>query len=251
MDLITIQFFMLIMIRIASFIWISPGFSFRSMPQLGKFVIAAGISLAVYGILPLPAELLTAGMFILLGVKEVLLGIAIGYISQLFFSGIEMAGTFVDFQVGFSMSMSYDPMMEIKSAFYGRLYYWILMVSYFATNMHHHLIRILINSYQQIPINQLSFSYMGIEGIVELFGYVFEIGVNLALPLVAVALISEIILALLSRTIPQINVLILGMPLKILGSIIFMYFFLPVLFENIEEVFPELLKYMEEFIHSF
>lgn len=251
MNLITIQFFMLIMIRIASFIWISPGFSFRSMPQLGKFVIAAGISLAVYGILPLPAELLTTGMFILLGIKEVLLGIAIGYISQLFFSGVEMAGTFVDFQVGFSMSMSFDPMMGIQSAFYGRVYYWILMVSYFATNMHHHLIRVLIHSYEKIPIEQLEFNHFGIEGIVELFGYVFEIGVNLALPLVTVALLSEIVLALLSRTIPQINVLILGMPLKILVSIIFIYFFLPSLVENIEIILPEMLRYMREFIHSF
>lgn len=251
MDLIMIQFFMLIMIRIAFFIWISPGFSFRSMPQLGKFVIAAGISLAVYGILPLPTELLPVGRFLLLGIKEVLLGVAIGYISQLFFSGVEMSGTFVDFQVGFSMSMSFDPMMGIQSAFYGRLYYWILMVTYFATNMHHHLIRILINSYEHIPIDQLDFSHFGIEGIVELFGYVFEIGVSLALPLVTVALISEIILALLSRTIPQINVLILGMPLKILGSILFIYFFLPILFENIEEMLPEMLRYMNEFIHSF
>lgn len=247
---ITVQFFVLIMIRIASFIWISPGFSFRSMPQIGKVAITTGISLAVFGVLPVPTELLPTGMFILIGIKEVLVGVAIGYISLLFFSGVEMAGTFVDFQVGFSMAMTLDPMMGIQSSFYGSAYYWILMVTYFTTNMHHHLIRTLVNSYQHIPLNQLAFAHYGVEGIVKLFGYAFEIGANLAFPLVAVALISEIILALLSRTIPQINVLILGMPLKILGSIVFMYFFLPVLFENIESILPEMLRYIEEFIHS-
>lgn len=251
MDLVSLQIFLLITIRIASFIWISPGFSFRSMPQLGKLAITLGLSLAVYGIVPIPAELLTTGIFILIGVKEILLGLAIGYISQLFFSGIEMAGTFVDFQVGFSMSMSFDPMMGIQSAFYGSLYYWVLMITYFSTNMHHHLVRVLVNSYQEIPLGQVEFSHFGIGGIVELFGYVFKIGVHLALPLVTVALISEIVLALLSRTIPQINVLILGMPLKILVSIVFIYFFLPVLFDNIEKVLPEMLRYMNEFIHSF
>lgn len=247
---ITVQFFVLIMLRIASFIWISPGFSFRSMPQLGKVAITAGISLAVFGVLPVPTELLPTGIFILVGIKEVLVGVAIGYISLLFFSGVEMAGTFVDFQVGFSMAMTLDPMMGIQSSFYGSAYYWILMVTYFTTNMHHHLIRTLVNSYQHIPLNQLAFAHYGVDGIVKLFGYAFEIGVNLAFPLVAVALISEIILALLSRTIPQINVLILGMPLKILGSIVFMYFFLPVLYENIESILPEMLRYIEEFIHS-
>lgn len=251
MDLVSLQIFLLITIRIASFIWISPGFSFRSMPQLGKLAITLGLSLAVYGIVPIPAELLTTGIFILIGVKEILLGLAIGYISQLFFSGIEMAGTFVDFQVGFSMSMSFDPMMGIQSAFYGSLYYWVLMITYFSTNMHHHLVRLLVNSYQEIPLGQVEFAHFGIGGIVELFGYVFKIGVHLALPLVTVALISEIVLALLSRTIPQINVLILGMPLKILVSIVFIYFFLPVLFDNIEKVLPEMLRYMNEFIHSF
>lgn len=251
MELQNLQLFLLITIRIASFIWMSPGFSFRSMPQLGKLALTLGLSLAVYGVLPLPTEMLTMGMFLLLGVKEVLLGLAIGYINQLFFSGIEMAGTFVDFQVGFSMSMSFDPMMGIQSAFYGSLYYWVLMITYFSTNMHHHIIRVLVKSYQQIPLSQLDYGHFGIEGIVELFSYVFKIGVNLALPLVTVALISEIVLALLSRTIPQINVLILGMPLKILVTIIFFYFFLPVLFENIEEILPEMLRYMTEFIHSF
>lgn len=247
---ISIQIFLLIMIRIASFIWISPGFSFRSMPQLGKVAITVGISLAVYGTTPMPAELLTTGVFVLITIKEVLVGVAIGYITQLFFSGIEMAGTLVDFQVGFSMSMSLDPMMGIQSSFYGSIYYWILMVTYFATNMHHLLIRALVNSYRHIPLTQMEFTHFGLEGIVQLFGYVFEIGLNLAFPLVTVALFSEVILALLSRTIPQINVLILGMPLKILVSIVFFFFFLPILFENIAGILPEMLKYMEQFIHS-
>lgn len=246
-----IQIFLLIMTRMASFIWMSPGFSFRSMPQLGKLALTVGVSIAVYGILPMPAEMLTTSFFVLIAIKEILVGVAIGYITQLFFSGIEMAGTLVDFQVGFSMSMSLDPMMGIQSAFYGSIYYWILMVTYFATNMHHHLIRVLVNSYQQIPLTQIEFTYFGLDGIVYLFSYVFEIGLNLAFPLVIVALFSEVILALLSRTIPQINVLILGMPLKILVSIIFFFFFLPILFENIADVLPEMLKYLEQFIYSF
>ncbi len=247
---ITIQVFMLIVIRIASFVWISPGFSFRSMPQVAKLAITMGIAIAVFGIVPVPLETLSTGIFLLLGVKELLVGVAIGYVTQLFFSGIEMAGNFVDFQVGFSMAMSFDPMMGIQSSFYGSIYYWVLMVTYFTTSMHHHVIRALVTSFDQIPIDQVAFTHFGTEGIVKLFAYVFAIGVRLAFPLIAVALISEVVLALLSRTIPQINVLILGMPLKILVSIVFIYFFLPVLFENIAEILPEMLKYVKEFIYS-
>mgnify|MGYP001948458086 FL=1 len=101
-----------------------------------------------------------------------------------------------------------------------------------------------------MPLTQMEFTYLGTEGIVHQFGYVFEIALNLSLPLIVVALLAEVTLALLSRTVPQINVLILGMPLKILLSIVFLYLFLPVLYNSIEKVFPEMLRYLQEFIQS-
>lgn len=247
---IDIQYFLFIMVRVASFIWISPGFSFRSMPQIAKVVLAAGLSVAVYGLSPVPIEPLTTGMFLFILLKEILVGVAIGYITQLFFSGIEMAGNFVDFQVGFSMAMQYDPVLGVNTSFYGQVYYWISMVIFFVANVHHHVIRTLVRSFEIVPITQVNFPYLGTEGLVQIFVYVFEIAVNLAFPLIIVALLAEIVLALLSRTVPQINVLILGMPLKILLSIIFLFFFLPFLFENIGDVFPKMLQTIEEFIQS-
>lgn len=247
---IELQYFLLILIRVASFIWISPGFSFRGMPQVAKVVLAAGLSMAVYGVSPDPLDPLTTGMFLLTILKEILVGVAIGYITQLFFSGIEMAGNFVDFQVGFSMAMAYDPILGVNTSYYGQVYYWISMIIFFIADVHHHVIRTLVRSFEIVPITQFNFPYLGTEGIVQIFVYVFEIALSLAFPLIVVSLLAEIVLALLSRTVPQINVLILGMPLKILLSIIFLFFFLPFLFENIEGIFPEMLQILEEFIHS-
>lgn len=244
------QYFLLILIRIASFIWISPGFSFKGMPQMAKLVLSFGLSLAVFGVMPIPFETLSFGMYVLILLKEVLVGVAIGYITQLFFSGIEMAGSFVDFQVGFSMSMAYDPVLGVNTSYYGTVYYWIAMMIFFLADVHHQVIRTFVRSFEFVPVTQLSFPYLGIEGIVKIFGYVFEIALNLAFPLIIVALLAEIVLALLSRTVPQINVLILGMPFKILLSVIFIFFFLPFLYESISKVFPEMLRYLQEFIQS-
>ena len=245
-----LQYFLLILIRIASFIWISPGFSFKGMPQMAKLALSLGLSVAVFGMVPIPFETLSLEMYVLIILKEVLVGVAIGYITQLFFSGIEMAGSFADFQVGFSMSMAYDPILGVNTSYYGRVYYWIAMAVFFLANIHHQVIRTLVQSFEYLPVTQLSFSHMGVEGIVRTFSYVFEIALNLAFPLIIVALLAEIILALLSRTVPQINVLILGMPFKILLSVIFLFFFLPFLHEGISKVFPDMLKYLQEFIQS-
>jgi len=245
-----IQYFLLILIRVASFVWISPGFSFRGMPQVVKVVLAAGLSIAVYGLSSTPITSLSTGMFLLTILKEILVGVAIGFITQLFFSGIEMAGNFVDFQVGFSMAMAYDPILGVNTSYYGQIYYWISMLIFFIADVHHHVIRTLVRSFEVVPITQFSFPYLGTEGIVQIFVYVFEIALNLAFPLIVVALLAEVILALLSRTVPQINVLILGMPLKILLSVIFLFFFLPFLFDSIGDLFPEMLQSLEEFIQS-
>lgn len=244
------QYFLIILIRIASFIWISPGFSFQGVPQIFKLTFSVGLSYAVYGAMPVPFETLTIGVFVLIILKEILVGMAMGYITALFFSGIEMAGSFVDFQVGFSMAMAYDHSLGVNVSFYGRVYYWIAMMIFFLTNIHHLVIRTLVRSFEYIPVTQTDFPYMGIEGIVKLFGYVFEIALNLAFPLIVVALLAEVTLALLSRTVPQINVLILGMPLKILLSVGFMFFFLPILYNSIADVFPEMIRYLQEFIYS-
>lgn len=245
-----VQHFLLILIRITSFIWISPGFSNQRVPSLAKLAFSMGLAFTVFGATEMPAASLSPGLFVALILKEVLIGIAVGYIMVLFFSAMEMAGNFVDFQVGFSMSMAYDPALGVNASYYGQLYYWIALIVFFLTDIHHHVIRTLVQSFQYLPTTQLSIPYFGMEGIVHIFASVFETALKLALPLILIALLSEIILALLSRTVPQINVLILGMPMKIFLSLIFIYFFLPVLYENITDIFPEMLKMLQEFMQS-
>lgn len=247
---INFQYFLFVLIRIASFIWISPGFSFRGMPQVAKLVLSFALSLSVYSTNLVVSEPYSIGMFALVLIKEMLIGVTIGYVTQLFFSGIETAGNFVDFQVGFSMSTAYDPNLGIHTSYFGRVYYWIAMIIFFLTDIHHQVIRTLMHSFELVPPGQLTIPNFAIEGIIHLFSYVFEIALNLAFPLIVVALLAEVVLALLSRTVPQINVLILGIPLKILISIIFLYLFLPILFDNIADVFPEMLQYIQDFIQS-
>lgn len=245
-----LQIFMLILTRWGTFMAISPGFSMRGIPNLAKLAIAAGLSLSAFALTtPLTAPLAT-GWFALILVKELLVGAAIGFITQLFFAGIEMAGSFVDFQVGFSNGAIFDPALGVQSSNYGRVYYWISMSVFFFTNLYQEVIRTVARSFEAIPIMELDFTHFGTEGMLKVFVYVFELALNLAFPLMIVALLSEVILALLSRTVPQINVLILGMPMKILVSMIVFFFFLPILVDRITDLFPEMLKFINQFVDS-
>lgn len=245
-----IQIFMLILTRWGTFMAISPGFSMKGIPNLAKLAIAASLSLSAFALAPPLIEPLATGWFSFILLKELLVGAAIGFITQLFFAGIEMAGSFVDFQVGFSNGAIFDPAMGVQSSNYGRVYYWISMCVFFFTNLYQEVIRTVARSFEAIPLMELNFTHFGVEGMVKIFVYVFEIALNLAFPLMIVALLSEVILALLSRTVPQINVLILGMPMKILVSLVVFFFFVPILVNRTTDIFPEMLKYMNQFIDS-
>ena len=248
---IQLQTIILIFIRVTSFIVVSPGFSIKGLPSVAKIALSMGITLAAYSAVPVMEQEAGTFMFAILILKEVLLGIAIGFITKLFFSAVEIAGNFVDFQVGFSMGAVYDPSMGINVSYYGKIYYWLSMCVFYLTNLHHVVIKSLIQSFQTMPISSTNIGDFGVEGMMKLLGIIFELAFNLSAPMVIVALLTEVILGLISRSVPQINVLILGMPLKIVASFVIMLILLPTLIENIHEILPLMVKYMNEFIQSF
>lgn len=213
----------LIMLRITSFIMICPGFSFKGLSNIFKIGLSFSITVIVYTLVP---SLTLGGNFYLIipiAIKETLIGLSMGYITKLVFGAIEIAGHFIDFQVGFSMGQVYDPSMGSKSSNYGRLLNWLAISVFFMLNMHHYMIESLIKSFQYIPINTLELNDFGVSSIMSLFSHIFELGFNLAVPIIIVVLTTDIVLGVISRTIPSINVLMLGMTMKsMISFIVFM-----------------------------
>lgn len=213
----------LILIRITAFMVVSPGFSFKGLPNIFKVGLSFSVSLIVYTIVP--DFVIDGNIYLLIPIalKETLFGLSMGYITKLVFSAIETAGHLIDFQVGFSMGQVYDPSMGARSSNYGRLLNWLSISVFFMLNMHHHMIESLIRSFEYVPLDSLDLNSFGVESIASLFSHVFELGFNLAVPLIIVVLTVDIILGIISRTVPQINVLILGMPMKsMISFVVFM-----------------------------
>lgn len=212
----TLQKILLILARIIAFIFLCPGLSFRSLPNMVKVVISLSLTLAVFKIVPDIYLVDNFTYFIILIVKEIILGLAIGYIGKLVFGIFEIAGQFVDFQVGFAMANVYDKSIGKQVSNFGKIYYWISISLFFILDLHHRVLEGIMGSFKYVPITMVNMEALGLEEIIVLFSRVFEMGFNLAIPVVTVVLLTDIILGIISRTIPQINVLMLGMPLKAL-----------------------------------
>jgi len=242
--------FILIFARISSFMVTAPGFSLKQAPVILKITLSFFISVIVYSMIPEKQGAANLIIFSFLIIKEVLVGIALGFVVQLIFSAVEMAGQFIDFQVGFSMGSVYDPSIGIQASNYGRLYYWIALAFFFISDMHHIIIQNLILSFEMVPLTGATLGGNTIEGMVWLFVKMFEISFMLAAPVVLVAFVTDCVLGIVSRSVPQINVLMLGMPMKILVSFFFILLFLPNFMRLVDNLFPEMDRYMKEFLDS-
>lgn len=248
---IQVQKLILILLRITAFIVVSPGFSFKGLPNIYKVALSAALTFLVYMSIP---EFVIIENMILFGIyamKETLFGLAIGYVTKLVFSTMEIAGHLVDFQVGFSMASVYDPSMGIQASNYGRLYYWMSICIFFLLDIHHKVIGTLIKSFEYVPLNTITFDGINVEVILKIFSRVFELALNLAAPMIIVVLVTDVVLGVISRTVPSINVLILGMPLKALVSFLAAMVSLSWIMNSMGTIIQLIPGYLEGFINLF
>lgn len=245
-----IQVAILVFIRMMSFVILSPVFSQRTFPNLAKVVLGATLTIACLPTVLAFEQEQTLLMMIVFSFKEVLLGLAMGYLSQLVFTAVEIAGQLIDFQVGFSLAQAYDPTWEMSSSPFGKVYYWIAVSVFFMLNLHHRLILALVESLRLVPIGTVDIPGITIRGVVKLFSQSFEMAVNLAAPIVLTLLVVDFVLGILSRSIPQINLLMLSMSLKTAISFGIFLVLLPNALTFLSKQLPNSLVHLQEFIRS-
>lgn len=245
-----VQLGILIFIRITGFMIISPVFSQKGVPNVVKVTISAAIMLVTLPVVTDFQVIENLFLFALVVWKEFLFGLAMGFLSQLVFTGVEMAGSMIDFQVGFSMAQAYDPTFEMMTSQYGKIYYWLTIMMVFLTNLHHLLIKGVIESFRLVPLGAATMEGTTVEGVIKLFALTFEMALHLAAPLVISAMMIDILLGILSRSIPQINVLMMGMPMKTSISFVMFLLLLPNTLEYLVKIMPKSLQYMNEFIKA-
>ena len=202
---------LLIFARMTAFANLAPFFSLRGAPAIVK----AGFG-ALFAILLFPAvdggmvESLSTGMFVFLLLKEVLLGLAMGYISGLTFNAIRTAGEFMDIQMGFAMASLFDPLGGSNVTLVGQFLNTMGLLLLLLSNAHHLLISAMVDSFELIPLGSALFGGRVVYEVVEIFVGMFALALRLAAPVLAVLVLATISLGLIARTVPQLNVFILG-----------------------------------------
>lgn len=241
--------FLLVLARIASFIGASPIFSTKGIPNLVKVGTTVVLGVLLYPIAQTGAyaEITMAG-FMLQVVFEVLFGMALGFSVNIIFIAIQMGGQLVDFQIGFSMASIYDPLTQSKSSLYGRLYYWTALAIFFVLDAHHYLLYILAKTFDILPLGEIVTEHLKSSDIVFLFSSSFKTAFQIALPLIMILFMTDVIMGMLARTVPQLNVFILGLPMKVLVGVTVSIFLMPAIIRMIVPVIESIPFQLEKLL---
>lgn len=210
--------FILIFIRATGIFVVAPFFSRNSIPMIAKI----GLSLFLAFILSpgiIPSTLINIDSYLQLafyGFNEFVIGIIIGFIGFIYFSTLYLAGTIIDTQMGFGMVNVMDPQTNSQIPIMGSFYNILFTLIFLAINGHHFIIRSLVYSYNVLPIGGSPvFNEELTLHITAVMTEVFIFSIKLGAPILATILIANVLLGVLARSMPQMNVFIVGMPLKI------------------------------------
>lgn len=237
--------FLLVLVRMASIFVISPIFSRQNMPSYLKIGLALFCTFIISPMLVNSnIEYYSILYFLILVFKELLIGIILGFVSYLVFSSLLVAGQIIDVQVGFGMVNIVDPINNIQVPLFGNFLYLLALNILLITNGHHIFISSLVESYVFVPIDGLKITGTLINNIINVFTESFIIGFKIGLPIIAAVLLAEVALGILARTVPQMNVFIVGLPLRIIVGLLSLIFIMPGFVNTLDYVFDKLYAFI-------
>lgn len=220
-----IEFFLLILVRIASFMVTAPIFSFASTtPNRFKIGFAVAISLLLFPIVPKETIIYeTIWQYAAIIIKETAVGISIGLMANICMNILNFAGRIIDTEIGFAMASLFDPATRNQVSVTGNLYTYFVMFLLIVTNMYQYIIRAVVDSYELIPVAGAKFSAGKLMTI--LIQYItdsFIIAFRIVLPFFTVIFLLNVILGILAKIAPQMNMFVVGMQLKVLAGFLVM-----------------------------
>jgi flagellar biosynthetic protein FliR len=223
--------FLLVFGRAAGLIVGAPFWGSRAVPVLLRAWVAILLAMATYPLVKvavLPGGITLLSLFMALG-GEILLGLILGWIAQLLFAGMRLAGQEIEIKSGLGLIHLVDPHEGGQSGVFAAFLELMAGLIFFSMNGHHLLIQALSSSYNVFPLAGEKFVTRVLEGFIGSAGEIFSIALRVSAPVLVGLLFSDIVLGILSRAIPQMNVFMVAQPLQFGFGVFLLMLSLPAL----------------------
>jgi flagellar biosynthetic protein FliR len=227
-DAASLAAFLLLLGRLSGLVLVVPFLGQRNIPVMVKAAVVLVLAVVLAPMVEVPPEALKLDVvFILRMAFEVLVGLFIGYIFLAVFMAVTVAGQFIDFELGFGLAQVFDPSFGAASTILSRFYYLLALVVFLSCNGHHLILLSLVGSYKVFPAGSLALHNMTSPVALRVLADVFLLAVKVGAPVIGVLFVADVVFGIVARAVPQMNVFVIGFPVKILLGLLAVAITLP------------------------
>ncbi len=228
--------------RITGLVIAAPVFGYRALPARVRIGLVLVLSLVVAPLAPpMPAIDPLSGAGLVTAAEQLLTGLVLGFAARLAFVVLEIAGQQIAQLMGLGFAALADPQNGIEVPVVGHFYLLLATLVYLGLDGHLVLIRVLVESFQTLPVAAGGVGSEALWAVSGQAGWVFGAGLLIALPAMAALLIVNLAFGVMARSAPQLNILAVGFPITLLFGLVVMLFSLPTVIAGLEGLFERAL----------
>ncbi|MHB0868165.1 MAG: flagellar biosynthetic protein FliR [Chloroflexota bacterium] len=229
--------FLLVLFRAAAMLMVAPVLGAKPVPITVKIGLAVLLAIIITPLQGVSEPIFTDWLRILTSIaRELVIGLLLGFVATLLFSAVHMAAQIIGVQIGFSFSNTVDPLSAQSSGFLETLYNMMAIVVFLNLGGHHALILGLGQSFDTAPLAGPGLDPIVGDRLVALSSMAFAIGLRMALPIVGTMLLVDTATALVIRSIPQMNIFVVGLPVKMVVGILTLVGLTPLMVSGAESL---------------
>jgi len=226
---LNIDLFLLVFMRMSGAILFNPIFGRSNIPASLKGALSLICAFLITSTLGQTYEMNNMVQFGISCVLELTIGIAIGTVVSALFSVVLVAGEMIDLQMGFSMATFYDPKSGVNMPIIGSFFNALLILVFFSTNAHLSMLNLITDSFQLIPAGTGFPTAQSAQFIVNMGADIFEMGIRFAMPILAIEIVVQIMMGILMRAVPQINIFTVGIQIQTGVGLVMLMIAIPII----------------------
>jgi flagellar biosynthesis protein FliR len=210
--------FLLVLVRVSAMFVVFPVFSWAAIPVRVRAAVALSITIFFAVILPVPQAARGHVHWVeavLLMARELITGAGIGLTVGIFYQAVQQGGLLASRQMGFAMAQIVDPMTGQQGRVIDMIFQICFLLLFLITDGHHLLIRLMYLSYKTFPVGELPQLGLLVEGLVQASSAMLVYALRLASPVLAGFFVLSVVLGVLARIAPEMNILMIGFPLRV------------------------------------
>lgn len=232
---VQIEIWLLVLIRVSVMVFLLPLLITEEIPARFKAAFSFFLSVILFPTLPATAVAIPDSVpaYIFLALREIYIGAVIGFAGTFVFAGLRFAGSWIDTETGFSMMQIINPVAQEEDTPMGHLLFLLFIILLLGTGGYAFYLQAIAQSFQMIPLTMAQAASGPMVAVfAQMSADCFLLGVRIAAPVVATLFVSSIALALIARIMPQMNVWMVGMPMKFAVGMLTLSFALPMLWQT-------------------